>query len=200
MKVLTAYNNAYRELGSECVASANEFGYDTVVHQISDSFQVEKMSDGYTSMAVFKPQVIYDALKAYNEPILWLDADTEMLKQPDFGDMKEFDIAVAVRKKQHEVVFDRASYRQGWYNAGVILLNNTDITIRFMELWKYLTAWKRNDQLSLNILLSGHFPHFYNDPIRIKKLPYTYNDSEPDDNTIIHHKKVSRSQKKNGDQ
>lgn len=192
MKIITAATLDYQPYVDRLRASVNSHGLELIAYDLGD-FTPEVMEDGYLSTGIFKPGVMLKAFTTYAEPLLWLDADAKIKKLPAFP--TDFDIAVAIRKVSAKVLFSKAGYRYGKYNAGVIYFNNTPLAGEFIKRWQNLTEWKRNDQLALNILLSGDFPHFYNDPIRLSVWPYTYNDSSTSSDTVIYHEKATSTKR-----
>lgn len=191
MKILTACDDKYRQKAAASKVSAEAKGFEFVTVDLGVYYQTEVMEDGWVSTGLFKPSVVRLAMEQYDEPIVWMDADAKMVKMPDFSSM-DYDIGIAVRKEKKKVIFSRPGYRYGLYNAGFIIFNNTELSKKFIARWETLTKEKRNDQLALNILLSGDFPHFYNDKITIKQFPYTYNDEEATLETVIYHEKASK--------
>ena len=204
MIIVTAADSKYKSIVEDSIQKSSALGFQIQVYDLgglgsgikfeeeNESFKkngyYELLDDSWPSRSLFKPKVIKLAMNQFSDKILWLDADAHLVKVPDFGD-DNFDIGIALREKPIELKFSRPHYRYGLYNAGVILFNNTELARDFVDRWASLTDSKRNDQLALNILLSGHFQHFYDEPIRIREFSAHYNSSVLTDDTVIHHKK-----------
>lgn len=206
IKIITAANFRYKDLVIKSIIQCKKFGYDYEIYDLGGLgfgksfpeknkhfqedgiYSVFKKEIGWFTKALFKPGVIKNALECNpNRILLWLDADAMIMKS--LGEIGEdFDLALVVRE---EIELEYGNCRKGLvrellgrYNAGVVFFNPTDNTKEFVGDWGKLTTEIGNDQYALHLL---------RDKIKVKELPFVYNDSKLTKDTIIYHARGRRS-------
>lgn len=207
MQIITASNKQFEPIYNNLKSSLEKLKLKHEVYDLGDlGFGIPFFEDNnlfqkagyyniianhYKSRSLFKPRVVKDALERFNDDVVWLDSDTQVLKKFDISG--DYDIGVAEREfSQSETLPNVFKMMQGKHNAGVIFFKNTKATREFVDKWCELVVVGvetergviRNDQLALNNLLK-----FFN--VKIKVFPHQYNDMQKDADTIIFHQKVN---------
>ena len=216
MKIITAANRHYAGIVEKCAESAKRQGHGIIVYdlgglgygvpftvkdegfQTDGAYNVKQMRRWgvRVSRSLFKPQVMADAAIKYpDETIVWLDADTLLLKPLDVeGD---YDVGVAARspdelKKTRMLITcgmgGLATY-QGRHNSGFVVFRATGQRLPFIRRWRALVEQVGNDQLALNILIDKMAVDDTNNTLRIKKFPNAYNSKVIAPDTIVYHYK-----------
>lgn len=138
----------------------------------------------------YKPVYILQKMRELKRPVVWIDADAEIVRKPVF----EFDCDIAVR------VCDR--YPPGhpcYLYAGTIYLDYNRHTVRFVEEWagECRRAMEKgrftvDQQVLGEVLLKG--------PIRLERLQAGYvavfDEKMPESERVIVHYQASRLYKK----
>jgi hypothetical protein len=95
-----------------------------------------------------KPAIIQDALKRINsnECLLWLDADTLPSAALDLV-RHDYDLCLSIRR------YKSPKPQEGWINAGVIILRNTEATNQFLSLWSKISKILKGDQHAINLII-----------------------------------------------
>lgn len=213
---------SFRRVIEHTVDNAARFGYKTVVYDlgglgIGQPFQVEDetfkqkgyfvvLRDGYRSKSLFKPDLIKRCLDENREFTVYLDGDALLYDRIDEIMTDDYDIGVTLRKAEeisdewHEKNADIVKY----VNAGVVFLNPTKATTRFVDQWIKTTIEVKNDQMALNKLVCPEEMPPVNsirvmNGVRIKYFPgvkynyYYFEDSLPQDLKIVHFKGPMRN-------
>lgn len=119
---------------------------------VSNGYYVELGEGKYKSRGVHKPFVVKQAIRDFDEDLLYLDADAFLRGQPNLmaGD---WDVCVTVRPttEQNRTSEDKRSWI-GVLNAGVIWFNNTHQSRQFVDEWADRTLEEMNDQRALNLM------------------------------------------------
>jgi hypothetical protein len=213
MKFITAANVRYKAIVEDCIKSVRSLGFDIVVYDLgglgfgkpftvtSEQFHNEGEYENTTrrcfgirkTRALFKPSVVKDAVTDFpNEALVWIDADTLLLKEMHL-ETGGYDVAVALRSKEEMEKTRKlmcngmgglAKY-QGFHNAGFIVFQPTPLAREFVNHWEALTEKVGNDQLALNVLIET-------DEAAIKVLPHEYNSELQTNETILYHMKGNR--------
>ena len=147
-------------------------------------------TDDWLSNTRLKPQFILDTLLELKKPVLWIDADGSLYKQPSLLDDYPYDIGLRLRPE----------HQQRQWHVGTVFVNYTDEAIAFMELWADRTNngnW--SDELVLDELWNEQPVEVCN--LSIGELPPEYfqmlraTDPVPHNNTVIAHR-ASKSDNK----
>jgi hypothetical protein len=133
---------------------------------------------GYKSKSLFKPELVKLVMDRYNDTVVYLDGDAQLVGCIDEIVGDDYDIGVTLRPKWetesewHKQHFEIVKY----VNAGVIFFNPTEEALRFVDKWTHRTAEVGNDQMALNSLsCTDHYPDPFSvetiDGIRVKYFP-----------------------------
>lgn len=136
-----------------------------------------------------KPLFIYEALKKFQRPLLWVDADAILLQRPSLEPFESFDLAFYFQTEMNSA------------RAGTIYAAPTQATFSFLKNW-HRTCESRfslhgnlpgADQAILNELLLEKPPN-----LAIGQLPLAYvrifdRDPLPYEKTVILHFQASRT-------
>jgi hypothetical protein len=186
---------SFKEVIQQTIAVAEKNGYIPVVYDLGSlgigkpfyvkdkTFQekgyYEKGPEkGYTSKALFKPEMVKFCLSEYNDLIVYLDGDAQLIDNIDEVNTDDYDVGVTLRapselsSEWHREHFEVVKY----VNAGVIFFQNTEATKRFIDLWTVLTEKVGNDQKALNSLTCPeYYPKEYSiinlNGVRVKYFP-----------------------------
>ena len=118
--------------------------------------------DNWLAVVRLLPQKILDFYESTDRPVIFVGADTEVLKWPyELLNVWDHDVAMPFA--------DHRPQRQ-WYNTGVLLFNDTPAAEKLLRLWAAMTNgpplnW--NETKTLNMAISGV-------DVKIKNLPYEY--------------------------
>ena len=105
-----------------------------------------------------KPTVILHALRLFQKPILWIDADAEIYQHPTiFENIADYDMAIHSSKGGH------------WLSGTLYF---TPKAIRFVERWLKATKENEPDEITLLNLYSNSDPA---QRPRLHYLPQEYN-------------------------
>jgi len=165
MKIIIAADGRFREMVEFADSQAKKFGYETLVYDlgglgIGEEFSVakeeltEENDEPHIVMAPFKPRLIRHALRAHDDFLVWIDADAFIIKPIDEAITNDYDIGVTMRRKE-ERGGSHFPDISGYLNSGVIFLNNTIATKRFVEEWNEITQRldPQSDQYGINELV-----------------------------------------------
>jgi len=86
--VVSFYTDEYAEFASTLIASCERFGYDCEVL----AADLRELRDWRSRVAQKGPWLLA-AMQRHDRPLLWLDADSEILLRPDLFDDPPFDFA-----------------------------------------------------------------------------------------------------------
>ena len=199
-----AANFRLKELAQKCVQSIESQGYEWTAFdlgglgfgrqfavtdetfQTHGHYQTEFKRRRTTGM--HKPDVVAEMLNQVGGPLVYLDADTQLVHRID-EIIGEYDVGVTVRPFLEQV-------RWGPINAGVIFFNPTPGAKFFVERWRKETVRVGNDQEALTNLLAGRFCRVAEFPVLIYNW-YYFPDAPPPSAKILH-LKVSRSMRDSG--
>jgi hypothetical protein len=142
---------------------------------------VERPSTGdYVKNCNIKPSFILHALTKLKSPVLWIDADGELLRTPELllnDELSKYDIA-GIRTATN---YDRI-------HVGSIWFNYNDKTIDFVEQWKDSLVEKGIDDGAFNTIWQNN-----NNKINFFELPLEYHyihkyhySTIPDSTVILH--------------
>lgn len=150
MKVITAADCRILDWYQLWREAVERVGFDWTVYDLGGlgagklwSIPVGDLERGERNCppCTFKPSVILDALREWNEPILWLDVDAVLLRRFDpreaFGTC---DVAVTVRPDWCDLPWI------GSINAGVVYVASES----FAGTWLMLSKFLGSDQHALN--------------------------------------------------
>jgi len=131
---------------------------------------------GYLENTCMKPFFILESLKELKRPVLWVDVDASIYKQPVF--CKNLDADFAARPKA-------AGMSRKWH-VGTLWFNYTPKAIAFLEKWCEMSH-RLSDESALQDLWET------NPDIKCKELPADYhllliNNAKPTLNTVIAHR------------
>jgi hypothetical protein len=186
---------SYKGLILKTVAEAERNGYVPVVYDLGSlgigkpfyindktfqekGYYEQSPEKGYTSKALFKPEMVKSCLSQYNDLIVYLDGDAQLIDGIDEVNTDDYDIGVTLREPSellsewHQEHFEVVKY----VNAGVIFFQNTEATKRFVDVWELLTRKVGNDQKALNELTCPeYYPKVYSvirlNGVRVKFFP-----------------------------
>lgn len=173
MIVVTGANHLFKKTIKYCIRSVEKLGYEILVYDLGNlnygkNFFIDdyffqnygyysKIATSYFSTCLHKPKIILDALESTQKNILYIDSDAFIISKLDYVFDFEFDIAVTLRRTSEidKEPFEDHKKIMGKINAGIIFLKNNMNTTKFVHKWISLTEKLKNDQLALNILLTG---------------------------------------------
>ncbi|MDH3972746.1 MAG: putative nucleotide-diphospho-sugar transferase [Deltaproteobacteria bacterium] len=164
-------NFSFRGVIGETVEKAESLGYKPVVYDLGNLGRGEPFSvhdesfaekgyyerdvqGSYKSKSLFKPEMVKYCMKQYDDLVVYLDGDAQLLDNIDEVKSDDYDIGVTLRdaseleNEWHQEHFEIVKY----VNAGVIFFNNTKGTKDFLDLWTKATDDVGNDQKALNKL------------------------------------------------
>ena len=162
---------SFRGVIGETVKKAESLGYKPVVYDLGslgmgEPFAVEDESfatkgyyerdvqGAYKSKSLFKPEMVKYCMSQYDDLVVYLDGDAQLMDNLDEVKSDDYDIGVTLRdaseleSEWHKDHFEIVKY----VNAGVIFFNHTKATRDFLELWTKTTDKVGNDQKALNKL------------------------------------------------
>jgi len=164
-------------------------------------YYAKEIVEGYKSKSLFKPELVQLVMKRFNDTVIYLDGDAQLVGCLDETAGDDYDIGVTLRpqweteSEWHKQHFEIVKY----INAGVIFFNPTEAAHRFVEKWASRTAEVNNDQMALNSLsCPENYPVPYSveliDGVRIKYFPcevynfYFFGNQYPQTAKILHFK------------
>ena len=130
MRIITASNKAHEKFVKDLLKSADEVGYEVEVYDLDEIGINKDDLTGVFKSCSFKPNLILDKLKGFT---VWIDDDCIFQDRIDEVE-GDYDIGVTMRRKEENNA-DKHSNYSGWLNAGVIFINDTEASRRFIKLW-----------------------------------------------------------------
>ncbi|QFT64805.1 putative nucleotide-diphospho-sugar transferase [Roseivivax sp. THAF30] len=112
-----------------------------------------KTNEGYIRTH-HKPAAIRNALKKFNQPVLYLDADMLITKRISYQSLPLADVVITPR---HPKEMERESHiKNGLLNAGFLLFNNNDKSLGLLNKWaEECGDTRKSDQKALSDLTLG---------------------------------------------
>lgn len=174
-------DNGYREAAERLGKSLDKFGLPKHIEQMEPGASQHKV-------LTLKPRWILGQVLRFRRPVIWLDADCEVLQLPsllftDFYDFAAYNWNADAGNPFHDTYNpDRAGV-----NSGVMLFNYTAPSLELLLRWD--AALKKNLDMPDDIVLSQVLNSF-RPPVRHLWLPRSYNRLEslfPDTQPIINH-------------
>jgi hypothetical protein len=198
MIFVVAANFRVKKLAAACVQSIATCGYRWIAFDLGGlgfgrAFRVsdqmfhwkghyETHFTKWPSRAIHKPEVIAAAMQEFNEPLVYLDADT-LLRQRVDELCGTFDVGVTIRRPIEQSIHGRI-------NAGVLFFNATPQAKELVQTWRQVTQEIGNDQEALSTLLTDSRWRVSEFPCDVYNW-YYYPDKPPPTAKILH-LKVSR--------
>jgi hypothetical protein len=175
-KHLDEFNYEYR------IYDLGNLGYGVKGHEVED---LNFINDGYynsirgkwKSTALWKPAAILDAMANTTDNIVYLDADSYVMKPLDID--FNFDVGVVERTPKPDKDPIKIMMR-GNFNAGVLFFRNCPEVRALITEWKERIQETKNDQATLNMLL-------VRTSLKLKIYPYWYNTNLNNQETVIYH-------------
>jgi hypothetical protein len=116
MKIVTFYtNDKYRDYAKRLRESASRFGLDTVI-------SARPHMKTWAANVNWKPDVILEALRAFKEDILYVDADAAVVQEPKL--LKTINHIMAAQ------FMDHAQPR-----GGTLFFKNDPLAVKLVEAW-----------------------------------------------------------------
>ena len=129
LTIISAANNIgiYAHMLSNCIKNAQRFDYGTRVYDLGGlNLGIRRsMPNDKVSICMRKPTLILNALEVEKGPILWMDADTLMVKHVDELVDPSYDVAIFYSRRK----------RRKCFTAGIMYLNNTRNSRDFVQSW-----------------------------------------------------------------
>jgi hypothetical protein len=98
----------------------------------------------YKKNCKMKPSFILDCIKKFNQPVVWLDCDSRIVKAPQFLDLERVDYAGVKRGGNDDPVMI----------ASTLYFNTTDSSLKLLEEWsRRCSLEENNDRADHSILL-----------------------------------------------
>ena len=175
--------SVYETEAKELVASLDHFGVEHKVCAIEDR-------GSWSANCCYKAEFLLEMLEKYQRPVVWVDADSLVVRSPDFFNGLSADVALYVNDH-----VDPSS--DGKILTGTIFANNTPSAKKLLQLWKkegerMLKTYKGLvlDQVALRRVVL-HYPTI----VEMKRLPEKYISivaskemrRETKDGVIVHH-------------
>ncbi|MFW9899685.1 MAG: hypothetical protein ACFFDY_00175 [Candidatus Thorarchaeota archaeon] len=162
-------------------------------------YYIEGIEDlgGWVMNTQYKPVLIERVLKMSGKPVVCVDADAIVKKQPKlFEKMKDIDFAAyfpnSMRDRDKEL-FPGVNFIMDRLLSGTIYFNYTDGAFRLLEMWK-MKCLEDNRTIDQNLLLDC--VKSLKDKIMIRPLPLSYcqiyDIVRNKDNAVIEHFQASR--------
>jgi len=142
---------------------------------------VEQPSTGdYVKNCNIKPSFIWDTLKKFKSPVLWIDADGELIKIPE--------LLLKDELLQYDIAGVRTITNRNRIHVGSIWFNYNTTTLEFVRQWRdslvhkgiddgaFNTVWQNNQQ-QINFFELPPEYHFIHKNSRL---------SVPDNTVILH--------------
>ena len=168
--VVSAYT-VDSHLGDYYKQASQKLSQSCIDHDIQHVIYPLRASKDWFEGCSLKPTVIAHALKTYQQPILWLDADAVVLKYPSLMEGLKASLALHVGAGGH------------WLSGTVFV---APAALNFVEQWQQATDPEVADEITLL-----HLYRRTQQPPSMEYLPSTYNSvvhSETDtSDTVIGH-------------
>ena len=153
MKVVSFYTDDYEEDVKRLICSLKKFNLDYDIENI-ESLGSWDLNTNY------KATFIKKKLLKHKQPIVWLDADSEVVKYPKYFDVIEEDIGVCYENLSK-------------LKSGTIYFNHTDKALKILNRWE-INSKNTNitDQMHLQQVLRGEYIESHN--VTLFCLPSSY--------------------------
>lgn len=133
----TLHSNYYSQSANLLKSDCDRLGLDYHIENL-------KGHSEYKKNCKMKPFFILDGLKKFNQPVVWLDCDSRIVKTPTFQNLENVDFA-GVKKKENN---GQAMI------ASTLFFNNTKSSLGLLEEWCKRCELKENsDKADHSILL-----------------------------------------------
>lgn len=152
-----------------------------------------KPAENWLANTRIKPRFILESLQLLKRPVLWIDADGSLYKQPTYF-VGNYPYDFAARRKQ--IPDGRI------WHVGTMFFNYTEKALTFLAAWNNLlddNTFDGSDELCLDILWKEHSTEF---GLATDDLPETYFEmyktinQTPRSDTVIAHRASQCSNKK----
>lgn len=142
-------NDYYREQAKTLNLSCKKFEIPLVIREVEDK-------GSWVKNCAFKSYFIYDLLHTLNTDIVWLDADSCVMKYPDLFNHIEEDFAIRAepggktktpvgRETIHLPFNWPQDVTPRWFNSGTIYFKNNDKTKEMCRRWLQLCTKNETD-------------------------------------------------------
>jgi hypothetical protein len=142
---------------------------------------VEMPSTGdYVKNCNIKPSFILSALKKFKSPVLWIDADGELLKAPE--------LLLSIDCKRYDIAGNRSVNVPERVHVGSIWFNYTGAVLEFVSQWADSVVHKGIDDGEFNAAWQRYSNHldFYELPAEYYFIHKNFRSPIPDDTVILH--------------
>lgn len=146
-----------------------------------DVLQVEKHGD-WISMVNYKPTFCKQMLEKYKSPIVWVDADAEIVEEPVL-----FDVLIDVSSVDLAVCYRERPKRGKELLTGTLYLAYNDKIRALLDTWENMCRSRQVDQVCLQNALMLHTD------VTVFELPFGYTkifdatDMDDGHSMIVHH-------------
>ena len=147
----------YSDHADRLIIECNELG-------IPYDIQEKPSLGDYQSNCLSKPQFILDMLEEMQQPLLWMDIDSEIHKTLDIFD--KFQTIHPISKERIDMVVATANGRLSGMKASPLWFNTTDKAKEFIRAWIDTTK----DILENKVGVFDHEPLFTLIPMFIEKM------------------------------
>jgi hypothetical protein len=117
---------AYREAAQRLIADCERLGLRHDIAELSGS-------DSWMQNTRRKPQFILDALRRHRQPLLWVDADSSMLRHP--GPLLDLNFDVGAAALPPKATIRVLGYPDISIAAASLFFNDTPAAVAFLEQW-----------------------------------------------------------------
>ena len=148
MLFISYYTPNYKEEANRLIKSLDKFGLKYIINEIESKGSWQKNTQ-------YKPEFIEKKLRFYNMPVIWVDADAEIVQYPAVFGSLNCDIAY--------VMFN------GELLTGTLYLQPTERVFELLRLWREEVS--RNDRFSEQKVLRIILKNFKCNKV---ELPQTY--------------------------
>lgn len=160
MKIVSFYSdplhsNYYSQSASLLKSDCDRLKLDYYIQNLKGHFE-------YKKNCKMKPSFILECMKKFNQPIVWLDCDSRIVKNPSFEGLTEIDYAGVRRGGDADPVMI----------ASTLYFNTSEASIKMLEEWSRRCSLKENDDRADHSILLDYLKE--SSGLRFKWLPDSY--------------------------
>jgi hypothetical protein len=133
----SAKSNYYEKCYNNLKKQLNYYNYDFYIENI----QID--NPNYKTINFHKPYFIKKCLAEFQQPVLWIDIDCQILKPIDELKTIDCDVGLFMRDKRYD--YGQSHYEIGTPHACLMYFNNTKDSIDFVTPWETICENAKND-------------------------------------------------------
>ena len=112
-RIITACTPDYRQYATRLARSCQRFGLELDLYPLSDA-------GSWVANCAQKPEVIFKAMIASDRPVVWLDADAEVMQEPTL--LYETSLEFAIHRRTNHLGFGSGTVYFGKAALGLVAL------------------------------------------------------------------------------